>query len=85
MNDLSGKDLVIIELLAKGMKNKEIGSQMNLSEKTVKNRLTTIFKKCQVNSRTALIRYAVEKNLVVIPMPKQRNWRLTPPYRGTNA
>ena len=42
--DLSKRDLSILYLLSKGYTNKEIGSRLYLSEKTIKNNLTRIYK-----------------------------------------
>jgi two-component system response regulator DevR len=39
-------------LIAEGKTNKEVGSAMNLSEKTVKNYLSNIFDKLQLTRRT---------------------------------
>lgn len=42
--DLTNRDLSILYLLSKGFTNKEIGSKLYLSEKTIKNNLTRIYK-----------------------------------------
>lgn len=49
---LSPQERRVIALLAEGLTNKEIGGKMNLSEKTVKNYLVTIFGKLNLTRRT---------------------------------
>ena len=52
---LSDRQVQISELVAKGMSNKEIGVQLEITEKTVKGTLTLIYKKIGVSSRAQLI------------------------------
>ncbi|MGF1678081.1 MAG: response regulator [Candidatus Methylacidiphilales bacterium] len=51
---LSTQELKISSLVSKGLLNKEIGDQLGLTEKTVKNHLTHIFSKLHVNRRSQL-------------------------------
>lgn len=48
---LSPQERRVLALLAEGKTNKEIGAQLGLSEKTVKNYLSTVFEKLQVSRR----------------------------------
>jgi DNA-binding NarL/FixJ family response regulator len=41
----------ILDYLARGLSNKEIGRELNLSDKTVKHYLTTMFEKLEVRNR----------------------------------
>ena len=50
-DELTQRELEILELLAKGMSNKEIGEKLFLSEKTVKHYVTNILQKLQVHNR----------------------------------
>jgi len=50
-DSLSAREEQILNLLAKGMSNKEIGLDLNLSEKTVKHYMTNILQKLQVRNR----------------------------------
>lgn len=54
---LSRRELKILSLLAEGLRNKEIGRQVQISEKTVKNHLTHIFAKLGVEDREQAVRY----------------------------
>ena len=49
---LSPQERRVLALIAEGKTNKEVGSDMNLSEKTVKNYLANIFDKLSVNRRS---------------------------------
>lgn len=48
------RELQIIQLVVHGHKNKEIGEELFISEKTVKHHLTKIFKKLNINKRAQL-------------------------------
>src|SRR6266545_721509 len=54
LNILSARQREIASLIAMGKPNKEISSHLNISEKTVKAHLTTIFSKLDVSGRTQL-------------------------------
>jgi DNA-binding NarL/FixJ family response regulator len=49
---LSECETEILKLIAQGKKNKEIATELKISEQTVKNRITTIFLKLGVTNRT---------------------------------
>ncbi len=49
---LTPREREILELLAQGSSNHEIAKRLGISEKTVRNRLSLIFRKLQVNNRT---------------------------------
>lgn len=42
----------MLELIAEGLTNKDIGEKLNISEKTVKNHVSNLMKKLNVNDRT---------------------------------
>lgn len=54
--DLTGKESQIVELIYKGLSNKQIAEEHFISENTVKKHIYNIYKKMQVNSRMQLIR-----------------------------
>ena len=49
---LTEQELRILTLVAEGASNKDIAADLNLSERTIKNYLSIIFQKLQVNNRT---------------------------------
>lgn len=60
---LSPQEKRVLALIAEGCTNKEVGVRLGLSEKTVKNYLSTIFEKLHVSRRAeAAVIYAQEKN-----------------------
>lgn len=63
-NDLTKREVEVLCLLAEGLYNKEIAFQLNISEKTVKNHVSSIFRKIDVADRTQAAVYAIKNNLV---------------------
>lgn len=61
---LSEREINVIELLAQGKSNKEIGSALFISEGTVKSHLKRIFGKLGVISRTEAIAKATRRGLI---------------------
>ncbi|MBL8087128.1 MAG: response regulator transcription factor [Chthonomonas sp.] len=61
---LSDRESEILDLIAKGLRNKEIASQLCIAEKTVKNHVSNILKALQVNSRTEAAMKALRAKLV---------------------
>ena len=59
------QDEVLI-LVAQGMFNKEIATNLNISERTVKNHISNIFKKIDVNDRTQAAVFAIRNNLILL-------------------
>jgi DNA-binding NarL/FixJ family response regulator len=52
---LSKQERRVLALVAEGKTNKEIAAELGLSPKTVKNYLSTVFEKLQVNRRSAAV------------------------------
>jgi len=51
LRQLSPRERHVVELISKGLTNKEIGEQLGLTEKTVKNYLATVFDKLGISRR----------------------------------
>jgi two-component system response regulator DevR len=64
LNALSPQERRVVALLASGMTNKEIGDQLGLTEKTVKNYLATIFSKLNITRRTQAAALYVESGQI---------------------
>ena len=60
-NPLSPREIEVLQLVATGLRNKEIAEQMELSEQTIKNHLRSILHKLGVPNRTAAVLYAVRQ------------------------
>lgn len=61
---ITGRELEILKLIAKGLKSKEIGDKLFISYYTVDTHRKNLMKKLGVNSSTELVKFAYEKNLV---------------------
>lgn len=59
--ELKTQDNEILKLVAKGMTNKEIGKELFIAEKTVRNYLSRIMKKIEVNNRTEAALYWINQ------------------------
>ncbi len=66
-SSLTDREHEVIELICKGMKNKEIADSLFISETTVRHHLTSVFNKLDITSRLELVVYAFEHNLVKKP------------------
>lgn len=62
-NSLTARELEVLELIAEGMINKEIAKNLYISEKTVKNHVSNIFRKLNVSDRTQAAIYAFKHNM----------------------
>lgn len=60
MANLSDKERIILDLIAEGKTNKEIGSDIYLSEKTIKNYVSSILSKLQLGRRSAAAAFITE-------------------------
>jgi DNA-binding NarL/FixJ family response regulator len=61
---LSARELEVLELLAKGMRNKEIGGALEIAEETVRAHIRSIFVKLNVHDRTAALTEALRRGIV---------------------
>lgn len=66
IKSLTKRELDVLKLLAVGMYNKEVGKRLKISERTVKNHVSNIFKKLGVTDRTQAAVFAIRNNLVQI-------------------
>jgi two-component system, NarL family, response regulator DegU len=64
-NNLTNREIEVLKLIAEGMINKEIAKNLFISEKTVKNHISNIFKKLDVNDRTQAAIYAFKHNIKI--------------------
>jgi len=61
---LSEREGVVLEAVARGLSNREIGRQLWISEQTVKFHLRNIYRKLGISSRTEAARYAYRTGIV---------------------
>lgn len=60
---LTKREYEILTLIAEGMNNKDIAKTLFISEKTVKNHVSNVFKKIKVNDRTQAAIYAYRNKI----------------------
>ena len=61
---LSAREIQLLQFLAEGLSNKEIGTSLYISEATVKTHLVHIFQKLGVDTRTAAVTTAIDQGLI---------------------
>ena len=66
IDSLTKREFEVLKLLAVGMYNKEIAEKLNISERTVKNHVSNIFKKLEVTDRTQAAVFTIRNNLIKI-------------------
>lgn len=66
LNDLTRREMEVLKLIASGLFNKEIASTLEISERTVKNHVSNIFKKIKVSDRTQAAVFAIKNGLIDI-------------------
>jgi DNA-binding NarL/FixJ family response regulator len=65
-SELSRREVEVVQLLCEGFSSKEIARQLHISPKTVENHRYNTYRKCEVDSIAALMRYAIHRGLVSI-------------------
>lgn len=66
IESLTKRELDVLKLLSVGMYNKEVAERLNISERTVKNHVSNIFKKIGVTDRTQAAVFAIRNNIITI-------------------
>ena len=66
IESLTRRELEVLKNLSIGMYNKEIAEKLDISERTVKNHISNIFKKIEVTDRTQAAVFAIRNNLITI-------------------
>jgi DNA-binding NarL/FixJ family response regulator len=64
---LSPRELEILQAVARGLSNKDIGRRLYVSEATVKTHLLRVFSKLGVDDRTAAVTVALERGIIRLP------------------
>jgi len=62
--NLSAREIEVLQLVAKGNSNKEVGKALHISTATVKTHLIHIYNKLGVDDRTAAVTTAIEKKII---------------------
>ncbi len=67
LDELTAREREVLELVAEGLSNQEIGDRMSLAEKTIKHYMTNILGKLQVRSRVEAALLAYREGLGASP------------------
>ena len=63
---LTRREMQVLKLIAVGMCNRDVAKEMNITERTVKNHVSNIFKKIGVTDRTQAAVFAIKNNLISV-------------------
>ncbi len=63
---LSAREIEVLQLVAKGNSNKDVGKALHISTATVKTHLIHIYNKLGVDDRTAAVTTAIEKGIITL-------------------
>jgi len=64
VDEISPREMEVLQLIGRGHSNKEIGDRLFIGERTVKTHVSHLLEKLQLQDRTQLAIYAVQKKLV---------------------
>lgn len=63
-SSLTTRELEILEMIAKGLTNKEIGHTLTISDNTVRNHVVSILGKLEVSDRTEAATTAIQRGII---------------------
>ena len=63
---LSAREIEVLDCVAQGLSNKEIAEELFVTEQTVKNHMTSVLRKLDVNDRVQAVLYAVKHGWIEI-------------------
>jgi two-component system, NarL family, response regulator len=61
---LTPREVAVVELISKGMRNKEVAGALGIGEETAKQHVKNVFVKLNVADRTAAIRIAFQRGII---------------------
>lgn len=61
---LTKREQQVLDLLAKGLSNAEIGNKLHLSPRTIEKYVSSLLRKTETGNRAELVRFALENHLV---------------------
>lgn len=64
LSELTNREIEVLKLISKGLLNKEVADMLCISERTVKNHISSIFKKIEVTDRTQAAVFAIKNKLI---------------------
>jgi DNA-binding NarL/FixJ family response regulator len=64
VDTLSEREVEVLNLMAKGVSNKDIADQLSITQSTVKTHITSIFQKLDVTTRTEAVTTALKRGII---------------------
>jgi len=61
---LTAREMEVLRLVAKGLRNKEVAGELKISEETIQGHMKSILAKLSVHDRTAAVAVAVQRGIV---------------------
>ena len=71
VDDLTEREKEVLQLLAAGLTNKEIGAKLDIAENTVKNHLKNILGKLHLRNRVQAAALAIQQGILAVKNPTQ--------------
>jgi DNA-binding NarL/FixJ family response regulator len=65
-SNLTEREIEILEMMAKGLTNKEIGQALYISDKTARNHVNNVMEKLDVSDRTEAVAVAIQQGIIHI-------------------
>ena len=66
ISPLTPREREILDYIARGYLNKQIAAELDISEQTIKNHVTSILRKLNANARTEAVVVAIKQGLITI-------------------
>jgi two-component system NarL family response regulator len=64
--NLTVREIEVLQMVARGLTNKEIGNALDISENTVRNHVNSIIEKLDVSDRTEAATTAIERGIIIV-------------------
>ena len=71
---LTPRERSVLELIGEGLTNRQIGERLFIAEKTVKNHVSTLFRKLGLKQRTAAAAYVARIHNSRLPVEQGQTW-----------
>lgn len=66
VSPLTSRETEILEFIARGFLNKQIASELDISEQTIKNHVTSILRKLNANARTEAVVIGIKRGIITL-------------------
>ncbi len=66
ISPLTPRETEILRYVAEGYLNKQIAAELNISEQTIKNHVTSILRKLNANARTEAVVIAIKRGIISV-------------------